>query len=294
MAIKDIGKSIKAGLMAKEKQQQQRNGGTPSLREQQQMLCQNLSFTAAEAYKLLRTNLMYTLPAGKRCRVIGMTSSVRGEGKTTTSINLSYTLAETGAKVLLVDADMRLPSVAKRLELDNHVGLSTILAGLCRVEDAIQPTGIVENWCVIPSGEIPPNPSELLGSGEMGRAAKILEQYFDFIVYDLPPVNIVSDASTISPVVDGMLVAVRQDYSDRRSLGECMRQLKLLNTRVLGFVMTDTQEGKQYGHYKYGKYGSRYGRNGWYGRYGKYGKRYLDRGYGYGYGEQNRGTTEKQ
>lgn len=129
-----------------------------SLKEQRAMLGDRLSFAASEAYKLLRTNLTFALPDEQRCRVVGITSASRSEGKSTTSINLAYTIAETGKRVLLVEADMRRPNLARRLAIDPAPGLSNLLAGLCREGDVIQDVGLLENLKVITSGDVPPNP----------------------------------------------------------------------------------------------------------------------------------------
>ena len=241
-----------------------------SLREQRTMLGDRLSFAAAEAYKLLRTNLMFALPDTRRCRVIGVTSAMRSEGKSTTSINLAYTLAETGKRILLVEADMRLPNIARRLALDAAPGLSNRLAGMCRTEDVIQSTTLLENLKVIAAGDIPPNPAELLGSELMSGVVEELSDEFDFIIFDLPPVNAVADGLIISKLIQGMIVVVRQNYADRQALAGAMRQLEYLQTKILGFVMTHGEAGGG----KYGKY-SHYGR--------KYGY-----GYGYVYVEQSR------
>ena len=108
-----------------------------SAQQQRSMLCDQLSFTAAESYKQLRANMLFALPDENKCRLVGVTSAIRGEGKSTTAINLAYTIAETGREVLLIDADMRLPSVAKKLEINVKPGLSNLLAGLCSVEKAV-------------------------------------------------------------------------------------------------------------------------------------------------------------
>ena len=235
-----------------------------SLREQRDMLCDRLSFTAAESYKQLRANLLFALPDENKCRVVGVTSSIRGEGKSTTSVNMAYTLAETGKRTLLIDADMRLPSVAKKLAITGKPGLSNLLAGLCSLSEAVHASPYMDNWQIMPAGDIPPNPSELLGSEQMENMLRELGKVYDFIVVDLPPVDIVSDALAISHWVNGIIVVVRSSYTDRRSLNECMRQLSVLKSRLLGFVMTDVEE-----HHK---------------EYGKYGKKYYKHGYGYGYG----------
>ena len=227
----------------------------PSMvREKETNICKNLKFTAAEAYKLLRTNLMFTLPSDKKCRVIGITSALPGEGKSITSINLSYVFAESGKKVLLIDADMRLPNIARQLDLKSAPGLSNVLAGLCDVSEATVDSGILDTFKVITAGDIPPNPSELLGSEQMASLIESLSDNYDFIVIDLPPVNIVADALTILNVVDGIIAVVRQNYASRLALRRCMNQLSFNKEKFLGFVMVDAREStKEYG--KYSKYG---------------------------------------
>lgn len=240
---------------------------------QKTMLCDGLSFAAAEAYKLLRTNLMFSLP-DKPCRILGVTSSIRGEGKSTTSVNLAYTLAQAGKRTLLIDADMRLSSVAGKLEIHGRPGLSNLLAGLVTESDAVQQSKLLSNWYILPAGDIPPNPSELLGSERMHALLERCSQAFDFIVIDLPPINIVTDALVISAWTDGLVVVVRQNYTDSKALNACMYQTKQLGSKFLGFVMTDAAVGK--GSYK---------------RYGKYGSKY---GYDYGYGYENAGGKSRK
>jgi capsular exopolysaccharide synthesis family protein len=256
----------------KEKEKQTKSSVNKQLLRQQSIICDNLSFAAAEAYKLLRANLQFTLPK-EGCHIIGMTSSLRGEGKSTTAINLAYTLAQAGKRVLLIDADMRLPSVGSRLSLEQTPGLSNLLANLCAPEEALRQTKYFTNWYVMPSGDIPPNPSELLGSERMEELLDSFSQNFDFIILDLPPVGIVSDALAVSTLTDGLLVVVRQNYSNRNALGDCMYQIERFNVKFLGFVMTGVAGGE--GAYK------RYGR---YSKYGKYDRSSYGKGYGYGYG----------
>lgn len=237
---------------------------TVTTAQQRKMLHTSLGFQAAEAYKLLRTNLQFTLPGDNedRCRVIGITSSIHGEGKSTTAVNLSYTLAETGKRVLLIDGDMRLPSVGKKMEVQNAPGLSNALAASgSDVKIAIRPSNVFDNWRLVTSGDIPPNPSELLGSRRMQSVLKAMMKEFDYIVIDLPPANVVSDALVVSPLLDGMLVVVRENYTERKELRACIRQLNLSNAKVLGIVLSNVQdEHKRYGKYRkkyYSKY--RYG-----------------------------------
>lgn len=239
-------------------------------REDRSLLCDKLSFAASEAYKLVRSNLTFSLVDNESCRVIGVTSSVRSEGKSTTSINLSYTLAETGKRVLTIDGDMRLPSINKRLKLHRAPGLSNLLAGMSTINEAVQPSGISRNWYVITAGDIPPNPSELLGSGRLVKLLEVLRKNFDYVILDLPPITIVSDALVVAQHTDGMLMVVRQNYTNQMELAESMRQMSYQKVKLLGFVQTHATT-------QYKRYGSRYGH---YGKYGKYGY-----GYGYGYGK---------
>lgn len=215
----------------------------------------DLSFAAKESYKLLRTNLLFALPDTGKCRVIGVTSSVRTEGKSTTSINLSYALAEMGRRVLLVDGDLRLPSVAEKLKVDGTPGLSNMVAGVECEEDAIRPLAEQEGLFLLPSGRIPPNPAEMLASAQMSDLLCRLRESYDFILVDLPPVNIVSDALIIASSLDGMLVVARSGFSEKRELRRCVRQLELGSVKILGFVMTDVNEGGSlYSRYKKNRY----------------------------------------
>ena len=229
-----------------------------AMKEIQKTLHTNLEFTAVEQYKLLRTNLDFTIPEGEECPVIGVTSSIRGEGKSTTAINLSYVLAEKGSKVLLIDGDLRIPSVAKKMGIKSELGLTDILMGKGAQISDFQ-SSLLNNWYVVPSGEIPPNPSELLGSNRMESILKGLREKFDYIIIDLPPVNIVSDALSISGLITGMIVVIREDYTEKRELEHCFRQLKLSNVNVLGCVMNEAKnEGGSYSKYKKYRYYSRY------------------------------------
>ena len=221
----------------------------------QRTLHKNLEFTATEQYKLLRTNLEFTVPAGTKCPIIGVTSAMRGDGKSTTAINLSYVLAEKGSKVLLIDGDLRIPSIAKKMNIPGSPGLTDILMGRGFEEIEKFKSPMLDTWYVMPSGDIPPNPSELLGSKRMETALETLKQEFDYIIVDLPPVNVVSDALSISSLITGLILVVREEYTEKKELERCFRQLKLSNVNVLGFVMNETDsKGSSYRKYKKYKY----------------------------------------
>ncbi len=238
-------------------------------------LCGNMSFAAAEAYKLLRTKVNLIIPheitdsaeeKTHQCRIIGITSSLPGEGKTTTSINLAYSLAEAQQKVCLLEADMRLPVLGKRLQLAAAPGLSNLLSGQCEALACVQKY-VGENDAVlyaITAGDIPPTPSELLGSAQMAQLLEALGRMFDVIIVDLPPVTVVTDALTAAPHLNGIVLVVRENYCDKRALQETVEQFGLTNTRILGIVYNGTESaGTTPGYYKTRKK---------YGRYNTYGK----------------------
>ncbi len=217
-------------------------------------LHKNLEFTASEQYRLLRTNIMFTIPEDVKCPIIGVTSSIRGEGKSTTAINLSYVLAEKGRRVLLIDGDLRLPSVAKKMRIDSSPGLTDLLLGASIDLEGWQ-SPVQKNWYIMPSGDTPPNPSELLGSRRMERAINMLKERFDYIVMDLPPVNLVSDAMSVAKLVTGMVLVIRENYTDKKDLEQCVRQIRLSNVHVLGCVMNGADSrGASYSKYKNKQY----------------------------------------
>jgi capsular exopolysaccharide synthesis family protein len=225
--------------------------------DSQKTLHKNLEFTATEQYKLLRTNLDFTLPEGVKCPIIGVTSSMRGEGKSTTAVNLSYVLAEKDHKVLLIDGDLRIPSVAKKMGIEPTPGMTDLLMGKS-VPLSTFKSALLDNWYILPSGEIPPNPSELLGSRRMEALLDQFREFFDYIIIDLPPVNIVSDALSISSLITGMIVVIREEYTEKKELERCFRSLKLSNVNVLGCVMNEAKSGNgsysRYSKYRYYKY----------------------------------------
>jgi len=212
----------------------------------------NLSFAAREAFKRLRTNLMFSFTADDKCKIIGVTSSSRGEGKSTTSVNLALTLAEAGKQTLLIDADLRLPNIHKLLDLKQSPGLSNFLIGACEGKELFQNSGIHNKLKVITAGDIPPNPTEMLASNRMKNTLDLISEKVDYVIIDLPPVDAVADALIISEIVTGMVVVVRQNYADKHNLDNTIRQLQYHNANILGLVMNCTDIGNKY--YKKGYY----------------------------------------
>jgi capsular exopolysaccharide synthesis family protein len=163
-------------------------------------------------------------------------------------------MAQSGKKVLLLETDMRLPTVAKRLKVRTKPGLSNLLAGQCGGNEILQKSGLLPNLWVATAGDIPPNPAELLGSKNMEKTLQALGEFFDVIIVDLPPVTAVSDAVIVSKLLHGMIIVVRQDYCDRASIDEAVRQLRFAEAKILGFVMTGANTQTK-GYKRYGTYG---------------------------------------
>lgn len=219
----------------------------------EKFLGDKLSFAAAEAYKLLRTNLFFCLPQGNdhACPVVGITSSVQGEGKSTTSINTAYMLAENGKRVCLLEGDLRAPTFKSRLKLKSTSGLSHVLAAMEADMSTVLANALHENLWVIAAGEIPPNPAELLGSPRMTQFISALQKSFDYIVIDLPPVTVVADALAVSGVLDGILVVVEEGRTTKRELTDAMQRLDVIRDKIIGFAVT-------HAHSEAGRYSKRY------------------------------------
>lgn len=222
--------------------------------KQTSLICENLSFAGKEAYKRLRTNVLFSFADEKPSHVIGVTSSGPTDGKSVTAVNLAFSLYELGKKVLLIDADMRRPSVQDKLEIRQNPGLSDLLVNTndisaCIVHSRQNEAALMD---VIPAGVLPPNPAELLNSPRMGRLLRKVAEAYDFVIIDLPPVGAVTDAQAVSGLTDGMIVVVRAGVCEKRMLDECLAQLNLAKAKILGFVLNGSLEGagKNYG----GKY----------------------------------------
>ena len=227
--------------------------------KQKEPVCENLSFAAKEAFKRLRTNVDMSLQqknSKSDCRIIGVTSAQLGDGKSIVALNLAYSFAELGRRVLLVDADMRRPSIDKKLGLALSPGLSNLLRDTNSVSAAIQKyragRGKTE-LDIIPGGSIPQNPAELLSSKRMTRLLEVLASAYDVLVLDLPPVGIVIDAVPAARQADGMIIVVRENACPRAALKASVEQLKYAGINILGFVVNGALEGSGK-KYIYGKY----------------------------------------
>lgn len=205
----------------------------------------------AESYRQLRTHLHFTnLDGGPQ--TILVTSSIPDEGKSVTAMNLAILLAESGVRALLVDADLRRPSVAPTLGLESAVGLTTVLMNRVAFESAVQPWGDGYSLDVLTSGVVPPNPSELIASAAMENLIAKMQRQYDVVIIDSPPLVPVSDPSAIATLVTGVLLVVSADGTLRRDqLQHAVQSLKLVGARTLGLVMNRADVTRSSNYYDY-------------------------------------------
>ncbi len=219
-------------------------------------------FGIAEAYNLARTNIMY-LKSDLKCPVYGITSPMPHDGKSLTTTNIAISFAKLGKKVLIIDCDMRNPTQAVMLNAKVRAGLSEYLSGI-KSEPAMQKTGI-DGLTLIAAGKVPPNPAELLNSEKMKALIDMAKEQYDIVFLDFPPVNIVSDATVMAPMVDGYIFIVMSGTSNSKLIRVAKQRIAAVSGRLVGFVLNAVKP-------KHGlKYGKKYG-------YGNY-------SYGYSYGE---------
>ncbi|MGE0588541.1 MAG: polysaccharide biosynthesis tyrosine autokinase [Cyclobacteriaceae bacterium] len=241
--------------------------GHKSLGENNLIVFNKPKSALAESFRALRSNLNY-FTQGKSKKIIMITSSVSGEGKTFTTINLATTMAFANNQVLIIGADMRRPGIFADFELQNEHGLSTYLSGMAELDAVVQPTQ-VPNLYLMSGGPVPPNPSELLMLPRMQELLNELLKRFDFILLDTPPIGLVSDAFSLMSYADHVVFMVRQDYTPKNFVGELHELVKAREQQNVSILFNDIKKtgpgyGYGYNYYGYGYgygYGYRYGRN---------------------------------
>lgn len=219
------------------------------------LLTETSPFAIQEAYKTIRTNIIFSIP-DEKCKKILVTSALQGEAKSTTAVNLGIAFAQNQSKMLLIDCDLRLPTDSLKLSARKTPGLTNLLVGMCSMDAAIQhlPNGLD----LIAAGDIPPNPSELLGSPKMEQLIKDLESRYEYIILDTPPVCTVADAVILSKITSGTILVVRQGTATRECINEALEKLKFANAKVLGLVMTGAINEKTKNYHKSYNYGYGY------------------------------------
>ncbi len=240
------------------------------------VLTDQTDFNTIETYKSIRTNIMFSMPKSDTGKVLVVTSSAPNEGKTTTSINLAITFAQMGAKVIIVDCDLRKARVHKYLGLERLDGVSNVLCGFIELEKAIK-YSVRENLDCLTAGAIPPNPAELMETPEFAALITALKEKYDYIFLDTPPVTVVTDAVVAMKQCTGAVVVVRENFTMYDMLDDTMETIRKTDTKILGVVMVDCDERAQrYKYYKRGKYSYKYKYAYRYGYKYKYDYRYGD------------------
>jgi len=219
--------------------------------------------TVLEAYRALRTSLAFIGPQGAP-KVLIVSSPHPGDGKSTTSLNLAAALSQQQQRVLIIDGDMRRGSLHRALGGERTPGLSEVLTGQVTVDQAIQSIDIggVGSIDLIPTGTVPPNPAELLGSATMREMIAQLEHRYDSILIDTPPVNVVADVLTLAAKVGSVLLVSRAGHTDRAAVQFAVEQLRQVRANVLGSILNDfdvSRAAYYYGGYYRYYYGSSYG-----------------------------------
>ena len=189
----------------------------------------------AEQYRTIRTNIEF-MAVDREIQAILVTSATQGEGKSTTSSNLAVAYAQQGKKVLIIDTDMRRPTVHYTFRVANGLGLSSLLTRQAEKEKAILPTK-VDNLSILTAGPIPPNPAELLSSRAMEHLVSQLREEFDVIIFDAPPLLQVADSRITSKLTDGVVLVVGCTTSDRQRVLKAKEQLELAEAKILGVVL---------------------------------------------------------
>lgn len=255
----------------KKNKNKKKKGQSSTSAERLTLLDKDMPFNITESCKAMRTNILFSLSVSEN-KAFVVSSANPGEGKSTTTANIAITLAQGKYKVLLADGDLRKPVQHHIFNVKNNTGFSSVLSKEKKLEECIKHTS-VDNLDILPSGPIPPNPSELLGSSRTEKILNELSEKYDIIIIDTPPVNIVSDSLNLSRYVAGILTVVRYGFTTFEDIENAVNKIKLADMNLLGFVLNDIK-GSRHGAY-YSKYG----------KYKKYGY-YKYKNYEYGYGQK--------
>ena len=212
-------------------------------------------FAIVESYKSARSNIMFSLSADDD-KLFAVTSYSKGEGKSTVSANLAISFSKMEKKVLLVDCDLRRPNIHNIFKIENQAGLSNVIGKMVEFEEVIH-RNVLTNLDVLPSGTIPPNPSELLCSPKFTNLIKKLYEEYDYIIFDTPPIGVVSDALLLKDLIAGFVVVLRERSTTHGDVQNIMDSMKLADAKILGFVKvgcTSNKKRSRRGYYYYQYY----------------------------------------
>ncbi len=211
-------------------------------------------FAIVESYKSARSNIMFSLSAEDQ-KVFAVTSYAKGEGKSTVSANLAISFSKMERRVLLIDCDLRRPNLHNIFKVENTVGLSNVIGKMADFEDAVK-HNVIPNLDIMPSGTIPPNPSELLCSPGFEKLVKGLIDEYDYIIFDTPPIGVVADALLLKDRVAGYVVVLRERSTTHGDIQKMLESIKLADTKILGFIKVGCTQNKKsagrgYYYYQY-------------------------------------------
>ena len=211
-------------------------------------------FAIVESYKSARSNIMFSLSAEDQ-KVFAVTSYAKGEGKSTVSANLAISFSKMERRVLLVDCDLRRPNLHNIFKVENTVGLSNVIGKMADFEDAVK-HNVIPNLDIMPSGTIPPNPSELLCSPGFEKLVKGLIDEYDYIIFDTTPIGVVADALLLKDRVAGYVVVLRERSTTHGDIQKMLESIKLADTKILGFIKVGCTQNKKragrgYYYYQY-------------------------------------------
>lgn len=226
-----------------------------SKEDQKKMLCADSPFVVKEAYNSIRTNLLFTTQ-GEKCPIFVITSPTANNGKSINTINLAISFAQMGKRTLLIDSDMRNPTLHRLFSIPVKDGLSEILAGL--TDNITVSKTDIDNLSILTAGKIPPNPAELLSSERMDKLLSFVKQHYDCVFIDTPPVNLVTDPTSFASKATGYIIIVKSATTDTQEVKLAVSSLENVGANIVGFVLNDvTAASKRYYTY-YRRYDHKY------------------------------------
>lgn len=207
----------------------------------------------AEQFRTIRTNIDF-MSVDSQVKALAFTSANISEGKSTVTANVAIAMAQSGKKVLLIDADLHRPTMHQTFEVNNQVGLTTILTSASEeiyMDEVVKPN-VIPNLSILTSGPIPPNPSELLSSNRMRAFLENVTQHYDMVIFDMAPILEISDSQVLAGEMDGVVLVVRQGTTQKLAIKRAVEMLKISKTRILGYIMNDVRTGADGYGYGYG------------------------------------------
>ena len=229
-----------------------RNEGADTSEKAKNVISTDSKFAIVEGYKIARTNLVFSLTASEN-NAVAITSWSKGEGKSTATVNIAISFAKMGKKVLLIDTDLRRPNVHNLLKIGNESGVSEIIGQLNTFEASVN-RDVIANLDVLTSGAIPPNPSELLASAAFEQLITRLKEEYDYIIMDTPPLGIVADTLLLKEFVAGYVLVVREKITTHGDIERSLQNIRLADSRILGFLKVGCSLHHRSGYKKYNNY----------------------------------------